>query len=63
MANTINWIISRADADMATFIKKDNRIKLFKQTKNQGAGVARNVAIKHAKGNYIAFEKSNDNSP
>ena len=39
---------------------EDNRIKIFKLTKNQGPGLARNNSIKHAAGRYIAFCDSDD---
>jgi len=63
-----NWemlIVDDASSDntcvtIEHFIKTDNRIKLFKQADNQGAGVARNVAINQAKGNYIAFLDADD---
>lgn len=42
------------------FSKNDNRIKLIKQPKNLGTGVARNTAIKAAQGNYIAFLDADD---
>ena len=42
------------------FLKKDNRIKFFKLTKNSGAAVARNNSINNSKGKYIAFIDSDD---
>lgn len=38
----------------------DNRIKLIELEENGGAAIARNVAIKHAKGRFIAFLDSDD---
>ncbi len=38
---------------------KDNRIKVISQS-NKGAGAARNVGIKYAKGDYILFLDSDD---
>ena len=40
--------------------KKDNRIKLFINRKNIGAGMSRNKAIKLSKGSYIAFIDADD---
>lgn len=42
------------------FETKDNRIKGFYFKENKGAAVSRNVAIKHALGNYIAFIDADD---
>lgn len=41
------------------YAEKDNRIVLINK-ENEGAGIARNVGIKEAKGNYIFFIDSDD---
>jgi teichuronic acid biosynthesis glycosyltransferase TuaG len=40
--------------------KGDGRIRIFYQTVNEGAAVARNIALAHARGRYIAFLDSDD---
>lgn len=41
-------------------LKKDSRIKLYNQEKNQGAAMARNKAIEMAAGDFLAFLDSDD---
>lgn len=42
------------------FVQKDSRIKVLSTETNMGAAAARNKAIEHAKGRYIAFLDSDD---
>lgn len=44
---------------LKSFAKTDSRIKVFSQ-KNQGQSAARNLALKHAKGEYLGFVDSDD---
>ncbi|MDR2868004.1 MAG: glycosyltransferase [Bacteroidales bacterium] len=42
------------------FLSQDDRIQLFRLTTNSGSAVARNHAIDHAGGRYLAFLDSDD---
>lgn len=63
-----NWeliIIDDCSTDQSynivtNYQKNDERINLLKLTKNSGSAVARNLGIKEAKGDFIAFLDSDD---
>ena len=63
-----NWemiIVDDASPDNSNkiieeYVEKDSRIQLIKLKENSGPAVARNRAIKEAKGRYIAFLDSDD---
>ena len=40
--------------------KNNPKIKIIKNSKNLGAGISRNIGIKHAKGKIVAFVDSDD---
>lgn len=42
------------------FSKADDRIKVYSNEKNEGAGFTRNIGLKHAKGEFIAFVDADD---
>ena len=39
---------------------KDSRVKVYYSEKNEGPGVARNKALQHVKGKYMAIMDSDD---
>uniref|UniRef100_A0A2A4YTY3 Glycosyl transferase n=1 Tax=OCS116 cluster bacterium TaxID=2030921 RepID=A0A2A4YTY3_9PROT len=63
-----NWemiIVDDASTDesitvIEKYAKQDERIKLIKLAENGGAAMARNKALEHATGRYIAFLDSDD---
>ena len=63
-----NWqliIIDDASSDktptvLRAYSQKDQRIQYHRMDKQQGPAVARNVAIKHAQGTYIALQDDDD---
>lgn len=45
---------------VSAIAKLDRRVRLFRLENNKGAGVARNTAIMHSSGRYIAFLDADD---
>ena len=43
-----------------SYFKNNPKIKIIKNTKNLGAGISRNIGIKHSNGQIIAFIDSDD---
>ncbi|WP_041809173.1 glycosyltransferase family 2 protein [Evansella cellulosilytica] len=43
-----------------SYVEKDERVKLIQLEKNSGAAIARNTAISHSVGKYIAFLDGDD---
>ena len=41
-------------------VKKDSRIRLIEQNENQGAAIARNIAVQNGTGRYVAYLDSDD---
>jgi len=63
-----NWewiLIDDCSTDKSWYIlnklsERDSRVKIYKNTKNLKSGITRNLAIKKAEGDYIAFLDSDD---
>ncbi len=45
---------------MQAYVQKDSRIRYFRHEVNQGNAYARNTALKHCKGYYVAFMDDDD---
>jgi len=55
-----DYSIDKTSSVVKEFSEKDARIRLVEISPNQGVAMARNLAIKKAKGRYIAFLDSDD---
>jgi len=50
----------KSAATVATFLEQDDRLKLIRLVQNEGSSVARNKAIRRARGRFIAFLDADD---